>query len=494
MEPRQPHRDNLLSHLHELAVLHTQSAPARQKSLGQYFTEPPVALFMANFLVAPFPNVVRVLDPGAGTGILGLSAALRLLRAGVERVEVFFVEVDSDLVRQLRHTLDTVGLDFQDRFSYKLFESDFLELAEGQLGLPALPSFHIAISNPPYFKMSPKKGPGGTAPNAYARFMEMSARLLEPHGQLCFIVPRSFTSGFYFRGFRRTFHQKMHLTALHTFQSRSDLFRKQQVLQENIVVLYRRDLPSRAVHVSASANHHDLGSPRAFSAHPSALIDPADQAQTIRVPTSPEDLRLLRLLNTWSFRLADHGLEISTGPVVPFRAPTFLLGQEATNKASYPLLWLQHVNRNEVFWPIGDHFTKPERISVDAPEKLIVPNRNYVLLRRFSAKEDPHRLTSAVLPRGLLPGDFIGLENHLNFIHRPGGELQLDEAYGLSALLNSHLYDRYFRVTNGNTQVGAAEIRALPLPSPDLLARIGAAFRADGANNDDLVNDALSPS
>jgi adenine-specific DNA-methyltransferase len=69
--------------------------------------------------------------------------------------------------------------------------------------------------------------------------------------------------------------------------------------------------------------------------------------------------------------------------------------------------------------------------------------------------------------------DQIGFENHLNFIYRKNGILNPVEAIGLSALLNSAIIERYFRIVSGNTQVNAAELRALPLPPWEILQRIG---------------------
>src|SRR5690606_12574175 len=63
--------------------------------------------------------------------------------------------------------------------------------------------------------------------------------------------------------------------------------------------------------------------------------------------------------------------------------------------------------------------------------------------------------------------------NHLNYIYRRQGQLADAETVGLSALLNSGLIDRYFRISNGNTQVNATELRALPLPSWDSITLIG---------------------
>jgi adenine-specific DNA-methyltransferase len=73
------------------------------------------------------------------------------------------------------------------------------------------------------------------------------------------------------------------------------------------------------------------------------------------------------------------------------------------------------------------------------------------------------------------------LENHLNYVYRPNGELSNDEALGLAALFNSALLDRYFRAISGNTQVNAAEIRAMPVPCADTIREIG---RAIGKSTD----------
>ena len=67
----------------------------------------------------------------------------------------------------------------------------------------------------------------------------------------------------------------------------------------------------------------------------------------------------------------------------------------------------------------------------------------------------------------------LGLENHLNFIHRPGGQVTEDEAWGLAILYNSYYFDVYFRMLNGNTQVSATELRSIPLPPLPMIRDIG---------------------
>ena len=102
----------------------------------------------------------------------------------------------------------------------------------------------------------------------------------------------------------------------------------------------------------------------------------------------------------------------------------------------------------------------------------------YILLRRFSAKEEQRRLVAAPLLRGRLKADRVGLENHLNYIHGITRTIDAELAYGLSALFNSTLLDRYFRISNGNTQVSATELRAMPLPAEEHIRAIGEAVQS----------------
>ena len=59
--------------------------------------------------------------------------------------------------------------------------------------------------------------------------------------------------------------------------------------------------------------------------------------------------------------------------------------------------------------------------------------------------------------------------------------------YGIAALFNSTLIDRYFRTISGNTQVNATEIRAMNFPELKLLSRIGKQVRRNTAEAEAVV-------
>ncbi len=359
-------------------------------------------------------------------------------------------------------------------------------------------AFDVVIANPPYFKI-PKCDPraqGATSvvrgqPNIYALFMAAGAVLLRDGGEFLFITPRSFASGPYFRLFRERFFSNVRPQAIHVFGSRRDAFGRDEVLQENIIFKGVRDDGWRShggsfeLQISSSAGIADLD-------HPSRRTLPIEQALgkagtdvVLRLPILKDDDDAAMVVDSWTGSLHQYGMNISTGPVVPFRATEFLV--EAANSAVslVPLLWMNHVHAMRVSFPNGTR--KPQYIRPSAGERsLLLPNRNYVLLRRFSSKEEGRRLVAAPWFKSGSSCSLLGIENHLNYIYRPGSELDEDEALGLAALFNSKLLDTYFRVSSGNTQVSATELRAMPLPSHDKIVLIGRRARTLAGNVEGL--------
>ncbi|MDP3105489.1 MAG: hypothetical protein Q8M95_12895, partial [Candidatus Methanoperedens sp.] len=83
------------------------------------------------------------------------------------------------------------------------------------------------------------------------------------------------------------------------------------------------------------------------------------------------------------------------------------------------------------------------------------------------------RLNAGVILEKFLNAEYIGIENHVNYIYKLNDKLSEDESYGIQALLNSRLYNKYFQTINGNTQVNAAEIDIIPFPSMEKIKTIG---------------------
>jgi adenine-specific DNA-methyltransferase len=438
------------------------------KTLGQFFTP----LEVARFMVAMLPvrhDPLRVLDPGAGFGVLSC-ALCETMRGDITLVAC---EVDRALAAYLdlclRYAQQWMKA-HNRRLTYTITHDDFVLAYGGALDQPPPSTFDVVISNPPYFKLS-KTDPRAqlTArvvhgqPNIYALFMAVSAALLRTGGYSVFITPRSYSAGQYFSRFRDYFFSLMRPRAIHLFESRRDVF--DDVLQESIILLAERSTQDRPVLLSTSANL-DFSQ---LARRTKATGDVLDADHVLHLPLSEQDDAVAAVVRSWGFSLHQHGMEISTGPVVPFRVAQRIMAVGNVPFTHAPLLWMQNVKPMRCEWPIQH---KGQYLALRESSNLLLPNQNYVLLRRFSAKEEPQRLTAAAYLADL-DTPSIGLENHLNYIYRPNGRLTADEALGLAVLLNSKLMDTYFRLFNGNTQVSATELRKLPLPPLEAIVEMG---------------------
>jgi adenine-specific DNA-methyltransferase len=440
----------------------------RDKLLGQFFTPLSVARFMAGLLPVRKEGV-RALDPGSGIGILAC-ALCEVINCDIEFV---VYEVDAELVNYLKLCLSYAQRWMKSKnmqMTYKIICDDFILKCGTSLYEVVDKSFDIVICNPPYFKLSKTDIRAQVVesivygqPNIYSLFMAVSASLLRPDGYAVYITPRSYAAGQYFSRFREYFFGEMRPRALHLFESRHDVF--DEVLQESLIMLAQRSTENHDVVLSSSSDFNF----RSLVKRTKTINEVLGNDNVLHLPLSDEDDSIANAVRSWKGRLHHYGMEISTGPVVPFRVVKLVNHTGNVPSTHAPLLWMQNVKSMQWNWPVKH---KGQYLLLEGADKLVLPNRNYVLLRRFSAKEEQQRLTAAPYLADL-DGAVIGLENHLNYIYRPNGCLTEDETRGLAVLLNSRLMDSYFRIFSGNTQVSATELRQLPLPAREAIVELG---------------------
>ncbi len=474
----------------------SQSSLDQRKQLGQYFTPVEIADFMAS-LAAPRGGRIRIIDPGAGAGILACAICEylsgQILKPSEILLDVF--EVDAACCELLEHTLSYLRLwlgkkdislfyvihdnDFILRYAHLIQEeSELFSFDENEI------RYDICIANPPYFKL-PKWDSRSQAasrivhgqPNIYALFMAVSASLLSPGGQMIFITPRSFASGHYFRAFREYFFDTMRPHRVHIFASRKNAFKRDRVLQENIILEARRDVQKESdlsgikVGLSHSEDSHDMDTAIVREIPLFHIVSYDTKEKRLHLPLTEKEQEIFERISSWTGSLSGYGLDVSTGPIVPFRAKEYI--RNTGDLSSVPLLWLQHVRPMKIVWPL-EGMRKEQYFRVnDKSMKLLVANKNLLLLRRFSAKEEPKRLVAAPYEQEIFDFEWLGIENHLNYIRRPKGALSREELWGLAIFYNSSFADTYFRLINGSTQVSATEIRSIPLPSLGKICDLG---------------------
>jgi adenine-specific DNA-methyltransferase len=465
-----------------------QRLDARRRVLmGQFFTPASVAAFMAG-MVEGRKASLRVLDPGAGVGSLSaaLVAALRRRPDRPDEIVLTAYELDPGLIAHLRSTLELCRRASEEagiRFEGRIIAEDFLEAGARALAGDLFTArtderFDCAILNPPYRKIRTESRErkllreiGVETSNLYTGFLAVTAQLLVPGGEMVAITPRSFCNGPYFEPFRRVFLRGMRFRRVHVFDARDRAFADDRVLQENIVFRAERTTEASPDVVVSSSRDTGDSSMRSRTVQYDDLVRSGDPHAFIHIaPDGDGDLVRHRMRNL-DASVADLGLKVSTGRVVDFRVKELLRAQPGRN--TVPLIYPCHLQRGFVDWPMKG-IRKPNALASGLrSDDLLVPAGHYVLVKRFSAKEEPRRVVAAVYDSARLRADRVGFENHLNYYHLHGAGLPIRLAKGLAAFLNSTLVDSYFRQFSGHTQVNATDLRSLRYPAWEKLVALG---------------------
>lgn len=457
----------------------------RRAAFGQFMTPPGTAQLMASMLRADAEHLT-LLDAGAGVG--SLTAALiseitsrvkkpASIRATAYEIEPAFLEYLKGALDHCQKRCEANGIDFTS----DLIARDFI--AASAYGLrheifAPVQRFNCAILNPPYKKINSDseirrmlRELGIETSNLYAGFLAVVLMLLTPGGELVAITPRSFCNGPYFKPFRKLLLDNLTISRIHVFESRDAAFEEDEVLQENIIFSGIRDgSRNNKVTISSSKGpEDDCITLREIDYD--QLVHSEDTEYFIHVVPDELGASVAERMSMLYWTLQEHNVQVSTGRVVDFRATTFL--RQQPTRSGVPLIYPRNLTGGFVEWPKPGG-KKPQSLALlPGVEELLVPKGSYVLVKRFSAKEEDRRIVAAVYDPGRIDAEQVGFENHLNYFHRDGAGLPKNLAKGIAAFLNSTLVDLYFRQFNGHTQVNATDLRNLKYPTRSQLEALG---------------------
>ena len=492
--PRFVTASNLLEIL-DIEQWDTANRPAAdsgcRSDLGQFRTPIGVARFMASMLdLRDPPEVLRILDPGGGAGVLTAAVAAEVcsrpersrpavLQATVWEIDERFAD-DLDLAfGHCRAVCAKAGIVFQGDHRRGNFILDTAAWADEQ-DLPAPqrhPGFHAAIMNPPYRKIksdsearSRMSAAGIETGNLYSAFVWLALKLLADGGELVAITPRSFMNGSYFRPFRRALSREIAFRRIHVYDARDAVFAEDGVLQENTIFHGVRGAGPGPVRITTSPGPTDDGFLER-AVQPVELILPQDPECVLHIVSDDNDAKIAAGMRSLPHTLAELDVSVSTGRVVGFRAKERLRVDAALGDA--PLILPMHRDRGFVEWPMSSG-AKPNALAAAGPEDgLLLPSGWYVLVDRFSAKEDRRRVVATLYDPARIDAESVAFDNKLNVLHRGHAGLPERLAKGLAAFLNSTAVDAYFRQFSGHTQVNAGDLRSLRFPPAGALDRLG---------------------
>lgn len=397
----------------------------------------------------------------------------------VQEIELTCYENDNNVLQLLRYNLDYCKEKSTKRIVFNIITdnyilSQYLDFNHMIGGSLEPKKYDYVIGNPPYMKI-PKDAPEATAmpeicygaPNLYFIFASMGLFNLKEDGEMVYIIPRSWTSGAYFKRFREYFLTEGRLEHIHLFVSRSKVFDKENVLQETIIIKVRKTHKTpETISITSSKSNNDFLNITSLVVPYSLVV--AGNDFYVYLVTDEEEVKVLKCLHKFDKTLPEIGVKMKTGLTVDFRNREIL--RDEAEEGAIPLFYSQHIKQGKVQFPIQ----KEHEYVVTEQRGLMQDNKNYLFVKRFTAKEEPRRLQCSVY----LAKDFpqyhkISTQNKINFIDGLLSEMSECLVYGLYVLFNSTLYDEYYRILNGSTQVNSTEVNSMPVPNLECIQEMG---------------------
>lgn len=463
--------------------------PTKKGSLGQFFTSQPISKYMAS-LFDSYKGHIQLLDPGCGPGSLTAAFIDEAVKRGeTKSIEAKVIDIEDSITPYILETIEVCEAtanknSIKAKLSFQ--KKDYVLATAEESGLFSDSTFSHCIMNPPYKKIASSSNhrkalssAGIETVNLYSGFVSLAIQQLKEKGELVAIIPRSFCNGPYYTPFREQILRETAVKHIHIFDSRSNAFSDDKVLQENIIIHLVKGAKQNEVTITSSPNadfHIDEESStitasdmtiRTIPFH--KIVNPDDKDKFFHIAANNRDQAIIDRLSIFNSSLKDIEIEVSTGPVVDFRLKDDLRADIEEN--AVPLIYPIHLN-GQVNWP--KESKKPNAIKVtDASEPWLWKHEgSFVIVRRFSSKEEKRRIVATAYDSHL-PGKMIGFENKLNVFHSKKVGMNQSVALGLYAYLNSTLLDKYYRIFGGHTQVNATDLRNIHYPNIESLKRIG---------------------
>lgn len=445
-----------------------------RKNYGQFFTGIKTARYMASLFILPSNKTsIKLLDAGAGSGILSTALVERLLNETKVSIHLTCYENDKNIYPLLLSNLEKIQNISKDRFTFVIYEENYLlsqmrEVGNDLFKNKEIEQYDMIIGNPPYKKIA-KDAPEANmmpfvcygSPNLYFLFASMGIINLKPNSELVYIIPRSWTSGAYFKKFRSFLFNNCVLTDIHLFESRNKVFNSETVLQETIIIKLKKSLQKPKYIKITSSSTSDFLDIHSFNAPYESVISKNNFVYLI---TNQKDADVLKRINKLTTTLSEMNMNMKTGLIVDFRTREVLRNKLEDN--SFPLIYSQHIKNGRVVWPLG----KEGEVIKTTKKSYLQENGNFLMVKRFTSKEEKRRLQCGIfLKQRYEEFTHISTQNKINFIKCDSQCI----TYGLYVLFNSRLYDNYYRILNGSTQVNSTEINQIPVPERPLIEEMG---------------------
>ncbi len=453
--------------------------------LGRLFTKKDTARLMADSLSFDSAKTAyTILDPGAGTGILSAAVIEAICKKAKNCRQIFITcyENNPDFADMLEDNLERIRKKCRHDYDVRLFVSVYREnyLTESKnhytvTFFDTIPDkYDLIICNPPtdtLDKNSPEaRETGGVTQvkiNSAFLFLSQASRHLEPGGQLAILLPTSYATASALKNLRLECAKELSVLKIHIFVGKQKNTKRAVPLKKSFIITYGNCERPISIGISASSEKGDDVSylpdlPYGF------VVDEKTAALTL--PKSLEDTKIVKYFSAFPETLESLGLKMSTGLVIDSKCRGMIFSE--MTEGTLPLIRHNMIKSGTVNFGerIAGKYLAPTK------KALMQKNKNMIIIKRIPAKSDERFVNSAIYLAAQLPDyKYISTHNKVNFIDTKNKSAEMCPRliFGLFALLNSTIYDRYISIVSKSRQINAKEMKSLPLPPRHIIENIG---------------------
>ncbi len=449
------------------------------KRIGNRFTKKSMARLLASFSDYAERQTVRLLDAGAGTGILTAAAVEAMAEAGVKEIYADLYEIEPSylpiLETNMRRVRRKCHHDYKVRFRFRIISEDFLAAYAEERGenerydyVFLAPDDTIMDKNDP--SVSAYRTSFSVPVSRAYYFFDAALRALKDDGELIAVMPVAFATADLPEKLRAKMFSECTLMRIQLF-SEKDKIRDtsgttRDRLRSDMILHLRRGASPAEITMAGS---YDFGETVHFTAVlPHSFVVRGDEKR-ILLFQSQKELRAVSVLESLPTTLAKEGLRMRTGLTLPSRYPELLA--DRPENGAIPLLSPRGIANGHIAFPIAEK----QQFIIPRIPSLAQKNKNMLLLKRVPAKSDGRHLFAAVYLASQIPyATEISTQNKLIYIDfEDGREMDAPYLHGLYALFNSTTYECYCSILSKSSQVNAGEYKNLPLPDASIVRAIG---------------------
>ena len=455
--------------------------------LGRLFTKKASAAFMAGMIALDEKkSSYTILDPGAGTGILSAAVIERICKECTGCKQIFLTAYEScdEFCDMLEDNIERIRKKCRHDYGVRLYPTIYREnyLTESKKHytvtfFDTVPDkYDIVISNPPK-ELIEKNTPEAISVGGITQvktslaflFLKLAAEHVDVGGQLVFVLPTTYATAAALAPISQFVKSKLNLTGIHLFVGKQKNEKRAVPLKNSIFVSYTACEEKKPVIITTSEGEPKAGAVTTLpELEHDFVVDPEDGS--LILPKSIEDTKIVKYIGSFPETLTSLGLKMSTGLVLDSRCEELLFTDSVPG--TVPLIRPASIRGGAV------HFPLPIRKQYLAPKttNLVQRNKNMIMIKRVPSGSDDRFVNSAIYLAAQLPAyRYISTHNKINFIDTKDkhDEMSARFAFGLFALLNSTIYDRYISIVSKSKQINSKEMRSLRLPPRNLIENMG---------------------